>query len=80
MCVFERGNASDDGAHLVGRGDVDADLELALMASLDARIPAAPPQPSGAQGVHDVLRHESALLRVIDDGAERAENRTYQGR
>jgi hypothetical protein len=61
-----------------GARNVDADLELALAASLDASIPAATPQPSGAQGAHDVLRHEAALLRVIDDGAERAEDCTYQ--
>ena len=63
------GERGDDGAHLVRRRDVDADLELAVAAALDARVLAA---AGGPQRAHDVLRHEAALLRVGNERAEQA--------
>ena len=69
----ERG---DDGADFVGRGDVDADLELALPL-VGARFLASAMR---AQGAHDVLSDKAALLGVGQDGTERAAHLAHHGR
>ena len=60
----------DQGADFVGRRDVDADLELALLALVGADFLAAP--TASAQVADDVLSDKAALLSVRQDGAERA--------
>ena len=54
----------DDGAHFVGRGDIDSDLELALMpvGFLAASLL--------AHAFDDVLRNETALQGIGQDGAQ----------
>jgi hypothetical protein len=68
-----------DGADLGRGGDVDPDLEPAALALVDARLAVAPTGP--AQVMHHVLRHQSTLLSIGQDGSERAHhNANHDGR
>src|SRR6516164_10829857 len=61
--VGDVSECGDDGAHLIRRGDVDADLELAVaLPSGDLRILTT--TATASTRVHHVLPDQSALLRV----------------
>jgi hypothetical protein len=67
----------EDGTHLVGGGDVDANLELALVTPVRVAIS---PAAAGTQTARDVLRDQPVLLGIGEDGRERHQHLAHQHR